>query len=442
MEVEKNIIERNDKKVKSYVPANKKIFTMEQIAEFVDLYNKGLSAKKIGYIFNICESTVLKNIKNNTTIRKPYVEKILSEEQIKQCILLYEGGKTFKQIGEIFNLSDVSVKNKIGEFVSSRKSSSYSKLNEIQIEKCIQLYESGCSLSSISKKMHKSDISIKKILESRIKLRTYFKKNENINEKEVIELYLGGASVRSISKKLDCSEKIINVILNKNGIKIRTYYENLKDKNLNHCFFNVFNNNSCYWAGFIAADGNVLDYNKSKLFRLSIKLSVRDMEQLKKFKDNINSNKKISIYEGISFSKKNVLVNISISSKYIVNDLFEKFNVCPRKSLILEPPKNMPEEYVSHFIRGYFDGDGWIYKDIRKKAIGFCGTKKMLEWIKVNIRKNCPEAGNPNLYSKNGKTYSLFFRGNIQAVKILQWMYKDSSEDIRLNRKYNIYLDY
>lgn len=40
------------------------------------------------------------------------------------------------------------------------------------------------------------------------------------------------------------------------------------------------------------------------------------------------------------------------------------------------------------------------------------------------------------------KIYRLSFGGNKQVIKILNWLYKDSDESIRLDRKYEIYLKY
>jgi transposase-like protein len=439
--VHKVLRKNNLTKEKQYIPANKIILSQEQISELIKLYNEGNSLENIGNIFGISASTVVKNIKDFVKIRTNSCHKALNETQIKECIDFYEDGYSFKKIGELFGLSDVSIKKKIGPFINIREPGNKTKLNDEQVLECIEKYKNGTSLRKIASELKTSSQTIKNILSDNVKFR-YNVDRKPISEELVIDLYLNKTPIIKIRKQLHCSEKTIMSILLKNNIYIRTFYENLKYSNLNHCFFEKFTKESCYWAGFIAADGNILDYNKSKLFRLAITLSLQDINHLQKFKEKINSNKKIHIRERISFSKKCFLSSLSLSSKKIVNDLIETFNILPKKSLILEPPYNIPDEFVSHFIRGYFDGDGWILKNKNKKGIGFIGTKKVTEWIKYNLQKNCKGIGNPSLYSKNEKTYLLPFNGRFQTMIILQWLYNDSEAQTRLDRKYNIYLEY
>lgn len=263
------------------------------------------------------------------------------------------------------------------------------------------------------------------------------KKYDYPEKQLIIDLYLSGKSMESIAKELNCGYMYVNKTLHKFGVHIRTILENSEDKNLNHNFFNSFNKNSCYWAGFIAADGNVLDFKKSKVFRLSIELSIKDIFHIQKFKENINSNKKIYTRNRKSFYKDSWSAKISLHSENLLNDLYKNFNICPRKSLILLPPENIPEEFIMHFIRGYLDGDGYI--EIAQQRIGFLGTKEMLEWIKNNIRKYCNICSRNQTIKKEGNIYRLRFGGN-QVMEILYWLYNDSDEKIRLDRKYNLYL--
>eukprot|EP01083_Nonionella_stella_P269665 912656_1 len=53
----------------------------------------------------------------------------------------------------------------------------------------------------------------------------------------------------------------------------------------------------------------------------------------------------------------------------------------PRKSLTLKWPANMPDKFASHFVRGYFDGDGCIhYRKVRKScSVSFVGSHEFVE---------------------------------------------------------------
>ena len=68
----------------------------------------------------------------------------------------------------------------------------------------------------------------------------------------------------------------------------------------------------------------------------------------------------------------------------------------------------------------------------------------MINWISHNIRENL----NVNLVTKTKQTSNksnVFFiqAGSFKSVyKILNWLYKDTDDSIRLNRKYERYLHY
>jgi hypothetical protein len=70
-------------------------------------------------------------------------------------------------------------------------------------------------------------------------------------------------------------------------------------------------------------------------------------------------------------------VNLTFSSREMCKDV-EKLGGIKHKSLILEFPSFdiVPEKYMSHFIRGYFDGDGCIWNGKRKKMVVKDSTRK------------------------------------------------------------------
>ena len=50
---------------------------------------------------------------------------------------------------------------------------------------------------------------------------------------------------------------------------------------------------------------------------------------------------------------------LNINSKTIKDDLMNIHGIMPCKSLNIKFPF-VPEEYLHHFVRGYFDGDGYV----------------------------------------------------------------------------------
>jgi len=195
----------------------------------------------------------------------------------------------------------------------------------------------------------------------------------------------------------------------------------------NEKVFDTFTMESCYWAGFIAADGCVfIDYKKS-MYRISIHLHKKDIGHVRKFREFLNCKNKISTNKDSCY--------IQICSKHMTSSLERNFNIVPNKSLILEPPKKMPKKFISHYIRGYFDGDGHLGYKKGSTSCNFniaSGSEKMLEWTLLNL----PHAKS-KIYKK-ANCYSIDIN-NRNNLKILEWMYCNSYNNIRLDRKYDLY---
>ena len=97
---------------------------------------------------------------------------------------------------------------------------------------------------------------------------------------------------------------------------------------------------------------------------------------------------------------------------------------------------------LNHFIRGYFDGDGCISISLDKYISFVSGSPNILNqmadlFFNLGIRVR-NKSGKPKI-GLEGK--SLCYYGK-NAHKILLWMYNNSSDENRLNRKYLRFLDY
>jgi DNA-binding transcriptional regulator WhiA len=158
--------------------------------------------------------------------------------------------------------------------------------------------------------------------------------------------------------------KKISLLLN---INEKTVYRYLKNNNLtktlaeatlkNYCndtyFSEIDNSQKAYWLGVLFADGNVSRKNSKtgKIFFSSI-----DKEWIELFKKEINFTGKITKETHKKYKKD--IYKISITSKIMFEDLV-KLGCTPNKTFTLKFPK-LKKELTSHFIRGYFDGDGSV----------------------------------------------------------------------------------
>jgi hypothetical protein len=202
--------------------------------------------------------------------------------------------------------------------------------------------------------------------------------------------------------------------------------------NLNTNFFKTWSIEMAYILGFFCADGHLA--TSRNLF--IIQLHRKDQYILEYFMKLMN-------YSGVIYDYgKRTTVSLSIYSKEITKDLMN-FGLTRHKSQELRWIDQMPEKYISHFVRGYFDGDGHIglaqahNPNNKNLVLSIVGTKEFLERLKSEFEK---VYGNIIGHLRNEDTYhTLFFTGSNHTKSFLDWIYKDSTEETRLKRKYDIY---
>jgi len=219
----------------------------------------------------------------------------------------------------------------------------------------------------------------------------------------------------------------------------------VKDKRkykFNELFFLNVNPISSYWAGFIAADGCILSDRKA----LKLKISTKDIEHLELFKKQIEANHPIKIRKQKSYSsiKKGIVkftesCQIVLFSNRLINDLFDNFNITPRKTFTYVAP-NLDDENMRHFLRGYIDGDGCVhvYSKIRKDrnvphvpVIEILGTKETLSMFLLFISK----VMNTNFRCKITKPSGCYSLRIAKKSKELGY-YLISDTDLYLRRKW------
>jgi len=189
--------------------------------------------------------------------------------------------------------------------------------------------------------------------------------------------------------------------------------------------FKKINNLSCYWAGFIMADGGV--YKNT----LRIELDTKDRCHLEQFLKDIKSDAPIRT--------NRTCVYIAVNSKEIVESLRDNFNITTKKSLTAMPPKLSNEKHIIAFITGLIDGDGSIYErgDTGIYQLGFTGTRSMCEFLKDNIETWVPSKRGTNarkIPKKNA--FIIVFGGRLRMPKIFNKL--NEVQVPRLNRKWSL----
>lgn len=165
-------------------------------------------------------------------------------------------------------------------------------------------------------------------------------------------------------------------------------------------FKNINTKEKAYWLGFIFADGYVSQKG------LSFHLSIKDKDQLEKFKTFIKSNKKIK-----SIKNRPYQIRFEVYSVALINDLKAYGCYSPKWKQIKFPKF---KKYLLHsFLLGYYDGDGSEGSPLL--------TSGSLEFLK-NIRKEFKIKNKIKKVSVN--TYKLYLGSHV--LKMLLNNYTNS----------------
>ena len=237
-------------------------------------------------------------------------------------------------------------------------------------------------------------------------------------------------SAPCLAKIFNCDRKVVHRVLKENKITLPNLGRFKKKIYVNDNFFTKLNSVSAYWAGFIAADGVLSNRDKN----LSIALNKRDIKHLYKFIKAVKSNAHVGCI------KSNNSAHVNLYSKPLFNSLI-KLGITPNKSLTITNV-SLSQSLMPHFIRGVFDGDGWISgKRITHVQFGIAGNRPFLQQIQDVLVKKC-HVNRVKLYPlfPRGRAFKLQYTGS-QIFKILEFLYKKSKPQTRLDRKYQKMLE-
>jgi hypothetical protein len=252
------------------------------------------------------------------------------------------------------------------------------------------------------------------------------------NEQEVIQKYEELKSIHKVSKYFNVSITPIKRVLFNNEIFLSNRRYSF-DKTF---FDNIDSEEKAYWLGFIYADGYIRERKSGN--SLEIKLAEKDISHLMLFKSHIKSTHKIMYgtnkvkYKGgISESK---ICQLAIYSYEIVESI-KKQGVHTRKTFTIARP-NIDDEFIRHFIRGYFDGDGSFSfnpsKFINKTQI-VSASEEFRSFLIDELNKNDITI---NLYSQ----IKLQIQNRVDNLKFYNYIYKNAT--VYLERKKEKYEEF
>jgi len=253
------------------------------------------------------------------------------------------------------------------------------------------------------------------------------------NNLEMLKFYLEVKSVIKTYKKFNTSRFLLIKFLKQNNLPI--YIDKNKTKRYTYdvnYFEKIDSKEKAYFLGFLFADG----YNNEKIKYVELTIAEQDKEILVKLKNAVKFTGNITTIP--TKEGRQTLVRIKLFGKISKN--CSELGMYKNKTYNINFP-NIEPQFYSHFIRGYFDGDGCItFRKDDTCICSFTGQKNFLEEINKFFLQE-----NPNFYQKitftkrhkdkNDGVFSSIFTGNLSTIDLFCFMYKDT-KDLFLHRKY------
>lgn len=211
----------------------------------------------------------------------------------------------------------------------------------------------------------------------------------------------------------------------------------------NERFFDEWSPEMAWVLGLIFADGNIGQHSKNG-FHCSV-CSI-DVDMLEQVRELMCSNARINNHGGKN--TKTLLVCSTDTTKV----LMDKYGLHPNKSRTIQWP-GVPDSCLSHFVRGLWDGDGCVFVRNRKRKKNkgkayteittqyVSGSKQFVYDMRDAIeQKAAIQANIKERHPKKYKPYWAFAYYHRNSLKLLEWMYRDSTLLTRLARKFERYI--
>lgn len=232
-----------------------------------------------------------------------------------------------------------------------------------------------------------------------------------------------------LARKYGIRRQSVVGILKKRGIPIRQQIR----YSLNEDFFDAIDTEEkAYILGFLYADG----YNCEKRGQVNVTLHERDEDILIKMNSLISPDRPLYKIK----TDKAIHKRMTFNSKKMCQRLSE-LGCHQAKSLTIKFPTNkqVPRHLIRHFVRGYFDGDGYL--GIKWKTVSYVCKPSIIASTSFcqAIHSLLKEMKIDNSLRLKDKVCYVEISNTHSGLRFLEWIYKNSK--IYMNRKYDKYMD-
>lgn len=196
-----------------------------------------------------------------------------------------------------------------------------------------------------------------------------------------------------------------------------------------------------YVLGFFAADGNLIGNERGAHY---FAVEICDYDILEKIRVVMNSAHKIGVRKRMN-NQNNISFRLQIGSKEIYSDLCA-LGFSNNKTSNMSVPQ-VPDSLFSHFVRGYFDGDGHVWTGLLHKervkpvsAIQTVFTSGSAVFLQ-DLMKRLGRLGIQGRLRKE-KGYFRLTYSILSSLRLYLLMYKKLKSTLYLKRKKVIFDNY
>lgn len=254
-------------------------------------------------------------------------------------------------------------------------------------------------------------------------------------EEQIIKDYQSGTGCTLISRKYNIGETSVLRVLKRNEVKMRDPSSARSTYIVNESYFDEINSlDKAYFLGLLYADGN----NYTKKFNcVHLSLQKEDGYLVELFSKLLYGKEKRPYVVHHSNSNYSDQVRIRVYNKRLSERLTE-LGCVANKSLVLTFPDSIHNDLLPHFIRGYFDGDGSLFRDKRNQWVvsiigskGFCLKLQDILYVYYKVVSTYREYNN----SRNG---SVLISRKAEIRRFIKIIYGPPDTDYRMKRKYEL----
>jgi hypothetical protein len=211
-------------------------------------------------------------------------------------------------------------------------------------------------------------------------------------------------------------------------------------------FFRHWSPSMAYVLGIVATDGCIqgaeVDRRTGRRKAAVLAFTQKDRELLDKVLALMKCDARVRFREGRRFATTTAgpVYSAHIAGADLVASLLEH-GIGPRKSRTIGFPE-VPADFLRHFIRGCWDGDGSIFRGRGLLIASFVsGSRPFIDGLVSALKRAGFSRRTVYIEQRKNPSFKISFQGS-EAVRFCAYLYDGVPDGERLGRKFQAYESY